>query len=448
MGQAGGDNFDARGGKPMGGPGRGSRAQGLPAGLSAADEAELLSLVEGEFGPELERRVLVRWQGRPEVIRLIEGMIGDRRRISGLPEIPAPTGLLDHVESLLEREALIGGEPGSEFSTAFEHGTLVSSRPPTVDIGGGWSFARVLRITGVAAGLALAAGATFLVMRGGGLPAPRVKPGLENTEAAKSDNRVAINQAPRDSTALVPPPAPSPTVPESSQRDAAGSQPAPGDATLAAMSKREESPALTMAAGDETAMSTERALELAREGRLMIRVVTGSVDQTLAKVRAGNDRRLADVVTGVHTSPRDVERIAFVAESIRPLAGRFDAHAARSFESRGGAEVVHAMSAQDVISRDRQAQVLELVRPEFSSLSSRRQTARAVARVDLEADGRAIESFQKALAAKGGVVVELVELPEPVTGEETFDPDDVLWWTQPPSTWAPKVAVPVVFEVP
>jgi hypothetical protein len=443
-----GSNFDAAGNRRSGGNGR---PRGVPAGLSASDEAELLSLVEGELSPDQERAVIRRWQGRPEVIRLIEGMVKDRTQLGSLPVLSAPVGLLDGVEALLERESLLGGDNGSEFASGVEHGTLVSNRPPTVDIGSRWSISRVLRYSGMAAGLVLAAGVTFMVMRGGGLPAPTVQPSITDATSPNDGEQIAMNNTPSGPANGELPPSISSKHGaehgETGQREAA-KQESGSTMIAAAPDAREQAGAASAALMKvDVGLSSERALELAREGRLMIRVVTGSVDQTLAKVRDGNDRRLADVVTGVRTTPSDVERIASVAETMRPLSHRRDMELADAFDTRSR-HIIPAMSAQDVVTRDRTVQALELVRPEFSNLSTRQQTRRAVARVDIDAEAGAIESFQKAMASKGGVVVELVELPEPMTTEATFNPDEVLWWTQPPSNWAPKVGVPVVFEVP
>lgn len=396
--------------------------------LTETDEQELLALIEGELSPEQERVVLARWQGRPEVVRFIETAIADRANLAAAMEVAAPSGLLNSVEQVLERDLLLNaGESGSEFSTGVEHGRLVSARPPSLRMESRrpWS-SQVSRYATMAAAILLTVGGTVLTMQALNRPATlptgkNIPPPLAFESSGRQD---AVEQV-TGKTEIASGPA---------EREEAGTgalAASTGSGAGVAEHATEVAPATLLAAGAE--MTADHAMELARAGKLMIRVRTGSVEQAVAKVRDGDDRRLADAVTGVDIDPSDSARIASIAEVMRPLAPE---RSILTDAARDGEPVIAGDRAHDQPRRFTPA-------AEFSPL--RKAPRRAVTRVDLHLSVQAIQTLREVLGVKGAEV-ELVELPEAMPADPPFDPQEALWWTRPPSAWTPRIAVPVVFE--
>jgi hypothetical protein len=65
---------------------------------------------------------------------------------------------------------------------------------------------------------------------------------------------------------------------------------------------------------------------------------------------------------------------------------------------------------------------------------------------DLPDDPRALELLADVMAQrlKGEVVFEAATQAMP--GVPSTQADQVVWWTRPPSTWTPRVSVPMVVE--
>ena len=72
-------------------------------------EADLPDYVEGVALPADRAEAVARALAQsPELAALVGGMKGDRAALQGLGTEPAPAGLLAQVESVLEREMLLG----------------------------------------------------------------------------------------------------------------------------------------------------------------------------------------------------------------------------------------------------------------------------------------------------------------------------------------------------
>ncbi|MCG3122750.1 MAG: hypothetical protein GIKADHBN_01151 [Phycisphaerales bacterium] len=386
-------------------------------------------MVEGRLAAEHERAVLQRWKNRPEVIAFVEDAIQDRAGLASLPEVAAPVELLDRVEAVLERDSLLGagtGEQPIEFSTGIEQGTLVSARPPRApSFSGRRRLSPALRYAGLAAMLVLATVVTFQMVRNSG-------PGSSSSSIVQGPVEAA-------GPALTSSAADTPIAMSEPQAEAPGavalSKSELGAAPDRAESDIQESGTLAMNELAEPAeMTADRALALAREGRLMVRVVTGSVDRAVGRMQTGEDRRLASVVSSVDASPADAERIAVAAEIARPLEfatspldGPTDAPSTLIAADRSHLPAVSLRTERPVIER--------------------RQARRAVARVDVAPSAEAIDSLKDALGTRG-TFVQFVELSDPIPSQPAFRPEQALWWTQPPSTWTPTIGIPVVFEQP
>lgn len=368
--------------------------------------------------------MLARWQGRAEVVRFLEGAIRDRSLLARSPEVAVPPELLDAVEQVLERDVLLGGA-GSEFSTGIEHGTLVSARPPSLRIDGTQGRARFLRYASVAAMLVVAVGGTVLTMQAlqrQGAPLSTLARSEESPAAPTRPAEFVSSASERETLKLAAVPA--------SKESVESAKPSTLDSARDTEGLQHEK---TVIAANTAEISQERALELAREGRLLIRVRTSSVDQAVARMHDGSDRKLAEVVTNVELAPEDSSKLASVVESMRSEArspldeDRVDAPVVAS--DRSGDAHVQPLSGGP------------------AGRAEHRGPRIAVTRLDVRVTGQAFQALRDSLGGKGGKV-ELVELPEAVSAKPAFDPDDALWWMQAPSTWTPRVAVPVVFEQP
>lgn len=408
--------------------------------LSDGDERELLALIEGELTPDQERAILTRWQGRPEVLRAIEGMVADRAALCSLPEVVAPAGLLNGVESFLEREALVGeaDADGSEFSTGTEHGTLISSTPPrlTISVRGNPMSMLFSRYGALAAVLAIAiGGSAYLMMPSRPAVGPSSGAGDVTSLADRGANPATDGQLAKSepATELLGPAADS----SSNDRIAAAT---PSDAAESAVRSKEMASALESGQplAVETEITAERAVELAREGRFMIRVVAANPERAIRRAEATmRDRNgSAGNIGSVDAAPADAVKIAAAAEAIRPLEGRI------------GFKEFTDKRRMAVGSEEGKADVPGVPRPANISLQLKPVPPRAAAAIDIRLSAEAIDSLRAMLASRGQGVVEFVELPAAIPVEQSFDPESAIWWMQPPSAWVPRMRVPVVFEQP
>ncbi|MBL8761104.1 MAG: hypothetical protein JNL50_07360, partial [Phycisphaerae bacterium] len=62
--------------------------------------------------------------------------------------------------------------------------------------------------------------------------------------------------------------------------------------------------------------------------------------------------------------------------------------------------------------------------------------------VEFAATAQGLAALREALGGR----VTFEELPEDAGLRARVDPDAVLWWTLPPSSWAPRVAAPIILE--
>lgn len=127
-------------------------------------EADLTDYVEGVALPADRAEAVARALAQsPELAALVGGMKGDRAALQGLGTEPAPAGLLAQVESVLEREMLLGA---ATLESAAPSAIPLSKVRPLRPASGLFS-ARNTRWA-VAAGLLLAASGGVLLWQGGG----------------------------------------------------------------------------------------------------------------------------------------------------------------------------------------------------------------------------------------------------------------------------------------
>lgn len=222
-----------------------SNSTHLPPGLT---EELLVDYVDGVLGPAESARVAGLVASDARLRALVAGMASDKAALARAPEPRPPADLLERVQAVLEREALLGlseGERGTpRLRIATSDGPALSSR-----LGEAW--ARAWRPLALAAGLALVASGGVYWARIFAASAPGPKPealvarGPEDASTGPVANIAAVDEPPAVAKLAVA----SEAVAQASLMQAEAPPPAGVDAA--------------------------RGAELLRAGRLVIRVETG-----------------------------------------------------------------------------------------------------------------------------------------------------------------------------
>lgn len=358
-----------------------------------SDQHDLLAWIEGEpLAPEQAERLRERLDADPSLRAWVEAVIEDRRQIQAWAEAEygaAPAGLVSEAVAQVERDALVG--------------------PPTHQPPARGSQQQRLRITpmrlAAAAGLALlVSGATLIPLMserpgrsGERAEAPPASTGDAGSPLASAE-RAPGGASPNDPAtqgagglrALTDP------EPEQPQAETSGANPQ-ADQLAQARRKRPESPGLAEPEqarpihpdADEPGMSSERAVSLLREHRLV--VIVRSVDPESA-VRAVEDAS---------------------ADREKPI-GWTDAGA----DTRSS-----------------------LVR----RLGWARATGMIVRIVEIRPTAEAVEALVARLSAPEGSEARLAALDQPLPAP-TPPPDEALWWSKPASEWSTRASTAVVFH--
>lgn len=376
----------------------------LPAGLT---EADLLDWVEQRLPAGRAGAIEIAIRANPSIASRLEEMRVDRAAVASLPELPAPTALLDAVERTLERQMLVGLATGDAL-TDLPPVSLV--RPPRRSR---WSIGPI-RGDAIGRHLALAA-AVALVVGGAGLLGILA---LQLTGRSTLPVQTASGTSKSNADPAVPTPTDSPTVLNQGTEIAttAGSEQPPAESVVPA-----EPEAIT------PAMTLARAVDLAREGRLIVRVRSSDLSRTLLRFGriAGEPRnawRLGEDAPGQVVAGLQTEPPRMIDPAIEPtLADWVDPGLPGSPLFPIPTVVIPRVEVQRIIPTVFLAQV----RDDDDSLKG------LLAALDATTIHSAI--FEEAAA------------PIPVT-PPALDADAMLWWTLDPSGWRPWTSVPVVVE--
>jgi hypothetical protein len=368
----------------------------------------LCDLMEGVLTAEESRRVRERLAETPEWARRVARMESQRRVLAALPEEPTPPDLLDRVQAALEREALLGlmeggraASPVAVVMPAREKGVLARLAP------------RLWRPLAAAAGIALVAlGGTYWVRNLSiHAPGPVAHGPLAGESLAESEGMGAIAMTDGSDPAAVTEPEETLDTSAPTERMLVAEPAAPG-------------------------LSPARALALAREGRLLVRVVADRASTAAGAIEAIASLR-GDPFRGI-TVEREVPAEVLAAVSV-------PAPAVVGPSPRARAETALAME-RPVTAFD----PLALVPPGVLSPWLPVEIPPGLGRtfvLELPGTAASMETMQRVLSARVGkqVRVMLEELAAPAV-PPPLDAASLLWWTGPASTWAPRVAVPLVVE--
>ncbi|MFO0835152.1 MAG: hypothetical protein U0638_09290 [Phycisphaerales bacterium] len=420
--------------------GEGASSRKLDDLLVGIDERDLADLIEGQIDADRRHDLETMLIKRPELRRLVEAMRHDRAVTRAMPDEFCHLDVAAGVRDVLEREALLGAAQAAVENEFDEYA------PAPIAISTRRSGARQF---------ALAAGLLLLVGGGTFLAWPYIsKPSGNSGGGPNGNTPIAINDSTKDaaSRAKQIPGVTSgsegagPTIAanaEESRKEAAvpavgetGVAPgpiaaneevasngaraktrdgAPGEVAASALTLNDTQAGelvgpviptdLAMARAAEAPIDETRAAELAQEGRLLVRVQGASAAYVLSTSASRGS-------LGSHR----VDRVE-PSELASPVL-------AQVFEGATTPEQIMWASDHAMPVYDREVVGPEGYVVEFAA------TAQGLAKLREELGGR----------------VTFEELSEDAGLRPRIDPDAVLWWTLPPSSWAPRVAAPIILE--
>lgn len=394
-------------------------------------QEELLAYVEGELAPDRMDSLSLRLLTDPVLFRQLEQMRINRSLLMSLPLEPAPAELLSRVQIAFEQQALLGSPLDEELPPQLK---LVSDGTPI----GGMRRMEIASNPWYQSRLAMAAGVLLLIS--GGI--------YWGTSAFFNSFNKPVGPIALTSPGTVDPilaPTIDPVI-EPTRTVA--------DTSTAAPDLVEEDPQLRLVdAGVPTQsdlasaislpdriISADQAAALAKDGRLAIRVATLRSEQAVAQVdklsavrpeasrswRIGRDIS-ADVVNTVASA---------TAEPSLPMA-------------RSGANHEQAIASGSIHEAAKFAQSFHRIQMPFSS-PSLQMTESSVPRkptgfvVEVDAASTSLAAIKGLLAEKTDSVATFIELPTAIDAGPLTDPETILWFTQSPENWVPRVRVPVV----
>lgn len=434
----------------------------LPPGL---DEVDLLAWIEGDSLPRNREVAVARLLSEhPTLARRLDAMRCDREALRAMPaDERAPAGLLANVQvalqPLMERQMLLGLQDDGANEQQVPVSLVVPARRSVWDLLGGSTGRKFAMAAGF---LLLVGGTTYLttsmIMRSGtGGPGP---------------GPVAIYDGGESFGALMHDGVPADEGMSIASADGARASGAPGSGDLTfsdedlgeagtsrmAMAPMEanDDPAgdglgddgfaiATLPEGDEAgeagtaiaeaggAMSMERALQLAQENRLVIRVRVAE-GQTQ---REGADRvanRLRRTGAGWRFAG-DAPQV--LASAVAPSTNGFDVRRPRP--------VPDVMAGADI----RLPHGALYGPPAPGAMIELPPLRASVYVVQSRLDSTSLESLKTALSGVAAdVVLEEADVPLPdyEAHEHSLAPTAVLWWGQSPSAWTWWTSVPVVVE--
>ena len=397
------------------------------------DEGVVLAWVEGELSGSEADAVARAVALDPALQDWASAVRRDRAALGGLPEERAPARVMRGVEQALERHVLMAarsgrsGAPGVTPAVGRQEIPVSIVQPPryTVrervgDVLASHWFGRGVRLASAAVLVGAAGVGVWIASAwlGTGIPPA----GATSPDAEGALHARGLDVASGEATG----PYREETLAMATEAGLASALEESLDATSRAAAPLEP-PGSLRARGafgpePEAELTLSQAVELARSGRLVIRVRTGDPMQGLDAASAIADRLAR--TRGLHALERDIS----------PALGQVLARA-------GGvaSPVVLAGEEGDPAIRDSLVSAVERTRTDAS--------ARPVAAVlvgELDADERGLERVLRVLRQRGGVTLE--QAPPGVGVGPALDPGSLLWWSEHPAHWMPRGRIVIVVE--
>lgn len=365
------------------------------------DAERLLLWIDGQLSAS-EQAGVEADSGRPGLSARVAQMQANARALRSVGLEQAPPQLASRVLAALERESLVSTGDRVKQVEGDDRGPMPISFTDHVSVrsGGGWSKA--------APAFALAAGLALLVGGGAYWSTLLFRPA---TPGQVGPGPVALN----DTRALVPE--------ESAEVGDRGLAKAESDRALAATATTGLVDEAGLFVGPlQTPMTTERALKLAGEGRLAVRVKAGSV-RLLRQVEAAGAGKSGRAWRLTRSLPPEVTLALAPGKSREEPLMASSNSAELLAPYMGPNAVLSVWNQDDPLRHVKGAYVLEV-----------------------PSEVSALESVNALLAEKLQGEVELEELQTPLVAGAAH-PERVLWWTQPSTYWTPRVSVPVIVEM-
>ncbi len=356
--------------------------------LAGIDEGALLDWVEGSLPPQAQADLAA---AHPNLVPLVSRMRRDRAVLSSI-ESHAPAGLDERLNAALERDALLGLADGQPVSDALPISQVAKPKAPRPT----WmpSLPR----------LAMAAGFTLLVTVGALVISRSGAPGTPGPVAIQPEPVAAPGSTIGSNTDIAADDAPEPDAPAITAKN-----PAP----------------LVLAAAEPDEMTDARALALAQEGRLVIRIHDIAPD-ALARLESGKAiaSRSWQISRDLPESTLAMLAPAEPNPSPTPLPDAPKAFAGVASAERSSAPSLPIPYARPVAA-----------------------PAAVGFAVSTRADEPTLKSLRESLARTIGAIVTFEESATPFLKSGPRPSEAVLWWNQPPATWAPRAEIPLVVEL-
>ncbi len=421
-------------------------------------DEELLAFVEGELTADQADRLSMRLLADPDLYRRLEQMRIHRSVLMSMPDTAAPADLADRVQQILEQRSLLDAPVGVDALTTGSL-RLISDGAPTTGVRratmlprASWWQQRGALAAGI--GLLLCGSAYW------GYTAIRktLPPTLVTKPIEIASNIGNGDGAPGRSGTTIPNVEHHPDTGAITANTTSGtiSSDGPSETDIAAAALLEEDPieklleearptladlASSISLPDRP-MSEIDALRLAREGRLAIRI------NTLQPTHAGRGmEKLTQANSETARSWRFGRLEGTQAAGVRAsLGATAQLHATRNAERKERESALADSKAEQFAQGLGPIQIPNALPPmaKPSKMTSKIEAdpTRPLYTVECDAKVGSLNAVRGLVTEYTRSSITFIELAEPVSA--ATDDASVVWWTQPPAQWAPRIHVPVV----
>lgn len=380
------------------------------------DETHLLAWIEDELPDPQAQQVERALGSQPQIRDRVVAMRTDRLALAALGDETAPADLLVGVADLLEREMLV---ELTDDAIETAHSPIPISRVVPERGITAWTrrtLGGIGAVLGDRTGRRLAVAASLLLVAGGlsYVVSQVIHPAISASPLSTAPDEIIARADPSTPDPAIASHLPAGTEPVSTQPSAAD--------------RANDTPRVTAAAtqpgtADDGAISPARAVELARAGRLVIRVHPADAARTLALL----------------------DRIGSASSSVR-VFDALDGQLAGALQTRRAPTPKRPAQPEPIIIASDEL-------PADHAPADTAQPSQGLASVDRPwrvAGLRLVELnlTERTLAAmlRSTPGAEFEAAPEPMDLPIASDPARVLWWGEPTSSWVPRTVVPVVVE--
>lgn len=375
------------------------------------DPADVLAFIEGEplSGPA-RQQIQAAMAADAAFRRVVEGMQSDRVGLVGLSRVHAPADLLNRVEAELSQAdllALAGAESAAATTVPISRVAYEGPSVVGVIMASPWT-----RRLAAAAAIAMAAGLAYIGLKSAFNKFDSRTTIVKNETTAPVPIEVPELREPVDVAVNDAPPLPEAVDPSANEPVAMVVQP--------------------KAPNPLYGMELDRALALAGEGKLLIRLRSLTAEDAFKKLEQRSEQRSRSAFAEF------VPQRAGVA--LASLLPPMDSAAPRAIPA--SPEPVRAIASANPLTTSNPdlpaglSATLSAVRHRLANLYAARFDTRA-----------GLSDLLHDLARGNDMAIDLMELPTRVEIPPSTGGSSILWWSLP-SNWDPPLAAPIVIETP